>query len=67
MPFFGQRLSKLVQSGSDSRLYRSERLVQPCCHFGIRQFREECRLDRLSLVFRQDGQGGAEVRLEFRT
>ena len=56
----GQRLPKLVQSGTNSRLDRSERLLQPRRHLGVRQLGEERSLDRLSLVRREDPQGGSQ-------
>jgi hypothetical protein len=49
-----------VQSGPDSRLYRAERLVQPRSYLGIRQLREERRLDRVSLAGREDSQRAAQ-------
>ena len=54
---FGERLPELRQSGADSRLDRSERLIQPCRHLVIRQLGKECGLDRLSLLRREDRQG----------
>ena len=53
----GERLSELCQSGADSCLHGSERLIQLCCCFGIRHLGEKCGLDSLSLVRREDLQG----------
>ena len=55
-----ERLPKFRQSRTDSRLDGAERLLEPCCHFGIRQLGEERSLDRDSFVRCQDGQGVAQ-------
>src|SRR5688572_26524491 len=56
----GQRLPKLVQTGTNSCLDGSERLIQPRRHFGIRQFGKKRGLDRLSLVRREGRQGTSQ-------
>src|SRR5262249_29582878 len=53
-PAFGQRLSKLVQPGPDSRPDRLQGLLPPKRDLGMGQLREERALDRLPL-FRREG------------
>src|SRR5688500_8832113 len=59
-PAIRERVTELVQSGADSCLYRPERLIQLRRHFCVGQFREERRLNRLSLVRCQNSQGVTE-------
>jgi len=49
-----QRLSEFSQSGADSRLHGSERLIQLPCRLFISEFREKCSFDRTSFFWSQD-------------
>src|SRR4051794_22696360 len=40
-----QPLPEFSQTGTDSRLHRSERLIELPCDFLIRQFRKKCQFD----------------------
>src|SRR5262249_48302852 len=56
----GERLPQFVQSRTNARLDRAERLIQPRRGFGMRKPAEERRFDRLALVRRERRQCRAQ-------
>src|SRR5688572_26720561 len=60
-----QNLPQLRQPRTDTRLDGSEWLIQPSRHFRISELGKKCALDRLSLIWREGGQGNSQQTLPF--